>query len=233
MATSDASAPGTAPEEPLGPPPPAPPVSSIKGGVDPQTGVIRYLALGDSLSQGVGAADLDTGSFPALLAERWRGKGCKVELKNVGVSGNTTNDVIANQLPEIEPFKPTFITFQCGANDIANGLTLETYRTNVKGILDAAKRSGARVVTIPQNEWFRSPEGPSYGTGLAEKRAAFDDVLIAETTAKGAELVDLRLLFRQEADQNMWFSDGIHPTADAYAAWASELERVIPAPCAK
>jgi lysophospholipase L1-like esterase len=45
---------------------------------------VRYLALGDSLSQGVGAPDEQTGAFPALLAEKWRGEGCEVELQNAG-----------------------------------------------------------------------------------------------------------------------------------------------------
>ena len=50
---------------------------------------VRYLSLGDSLTQGVGAPDEQTGSFPALLAEKWRGEGCDVELQNAGISGYT------------------------------------------------------------------------------------------------------------------------------------------------
>jgi lysophospholipase L1-like esterase len=38
---------------------------------------IRYLSLGDSLTQGVGAPDEQTGSFPALLAEKWRGRAAR------------------------------------------------------------------------------------------------------------------------------------------------------------
>jgi lysophospholipase L1-like esterase len=107
---------------------------------------------------------------------------------------------------------------------------IDTYRVQLRQILDAAKGSGARVVVLPQNEWFRSPEGPNYGRGLADKRAAFDAVLIEETKANGAELVDLRLLYKEQADKKMWFSDGIHPTEAAYEAMASELARVLPAP---
>ena len=215
-----------------GPPPSPPPVSNVDGGADPQTGVVRYLALGDSLTQGIGAADIETGSFPARLSERWRTKGCKVELKNVGVSGYTAGQVITDQLPEIAPFKPTLITFQSGANDIANGVTTDAYRKDVRTVLDAAKGSGARVVVLLQNEWFRAPEGPNYG-GTAEKRAAYDSIMIEEVKAKGVELVDLRLLYQQQADNKLWISDGIHPTGEAYDAWAAEIARVIPSPCGK
>lgn len=215
-----------------GTPPVAPTVSPGEGGIDPTTGTIRYLALGDSLTQGIGADNPETGAFPAKLAERWRAKGCKVELKNVGVSGYTASQILSDQVPEIEPFKPTFITFQTGANDIANGVTTDAYRTDVKAVLDAAKKSGARVVVLLQNEWFRAPEGPNYG-GTAEKRATYDTIMIEEVKARNIEIADLRLLYQQQADQKLWVADGIHPTGAAYDAWSAELARIIPAPCGK
>jgi len=215
-----------------GPPPPAPPVSNVEGGADPQTGDIRYLALGDSISQGYGVPDMSTGAFPARLAEHWRARGCKVVLKNLGARHNTSQDVITNQLPQIAPFKPTLITLQVGSNDMGRSVPIETYRKNVRTILEAAKGSGARVVVIGQNEWHRSPEGPNYGKKLGEKRDAFDGALTDETKANGTELVDLRLLYRQQADKKMWNEDGIHPTAEAYDQMAAELARVIPTPCA-
>src|SRR5688572_2490832 len=48
-----------------------PPVSKVDGGADPQTGEVRFLSLGDSLTQGVGATDESTGSYPALLSAKW------------------------------------------------------------------------------------------------------------------------------------------------------------------
>jgi acyl-CoA thioesterase-1 len=204
----------------------------VEGGADPATGEIRYLALGDSISQGKGTSDFETAAFPARLAERWRSNGRKVVLKNLGVPHYTAADVIAHELPEIAPFKPTLITLQVGSNDIATKVPIDSYRTRVRTILDAAKQSGARVVVLGQNEWWRSPEGAGYG-GTAEKRDAFDAVLFAETKAAGAELVDLRLLHRQHADKKMWAEDGIHPTTGAYDEMAAELARVIPSPGGK
>jgi lysophospholipase L1-like esterase len=212
--------------------PTAPPVSNVDGGADPQTGAVRYLAIGDSLTQGVGVDDLETGAFPATLSERWRKRGCEVELRNVGISGYTAGQMITDQLPAIAEFKPTFITFQSGANDIANNVTTDAYRKDVRTIIDAAKKSGARVVVLLQNEWFRAPAGPGYG-GTAEKRATYDAIMLEEIAAKSAELLDLRLLYKQQADANQWVSDGIHPTPAAYDAWSAEIARVIPSPCGK
>lgn len=207
-----------------------PPVSNGEGGVDPKTGVVRYLALGDSLSEGIGAPDPATGSFPARVSERWRANGCKIELQNSGVSGYTAAQILSDQVPDIATFKPTLITFQTGANDIANGVTTDAYRNDVRTVLDAAKKSGARVIVLLQNEWFRAPAGPGYG-GTPEKRAAYDAIMIEEVKAKNIEIIDLRLLYQQQADKNLWVDDGIHPTAEAYDAWAAEIARVLPSPC--
>ena len=192
---------------------------------------IRYLALGDSLTQGIGAPDEQTGAFPALLAERWRADGCAVELRNVGVSGYTAGQVVTDQLPTIEDFKPTLITFQAGANDIVNGVPISEYRTNIDTVLDSATASGARVIVLAQNEWFRSPEGQNYGSDLAAQRTAFDAALIQETTARGVEFVDLRPLYQSQANGGLWVEDGIHPTPEAYDAWSAEIADAVPAPC--
>jgi len=149
------------------------------------------------------------------------------------VSGYTAQNVAEDQLSHVAEFQPTIITLEVGANDVAQGVSIDTYRANVRVILDSAKASGARVVVMPQNEWFRSPEGQSYGTDLAERRAAFDAVIIEEAKARAAEFVDLRPMFKEHADKEMWIDDGIHPTPAAYEAWASELARVLPSPCGK
>jgi lysophospholipase L1-like esterase len=188
--------------------------------------------LGDSVTQGVGAVDEQTGAFPALLAEDWRADGCQVELQNAGISGYTAGQILAEQVPQIDTFKPTIITFQAGGNDIVNGVTIDEYRNNVKSVLDAATGSGARVIVLAQNEWFRSPTGVGYaGDGGPAQRSAFDDVLIEETSAHGAEFVDMRPLYAEQAEQGQWVEDGIHPTPEAYAAWAEKLGEAVPAPC--
>ena len=76
-----------------------------------------------------------TGAFPALLAEHWRADGCDVELQNAGISGYTAGQILAEQVPQIECFDPTIITFQAGGNDIANGVPIDEYRENVKSVL--------------------------------------------------------------------------------------------------
>ncbi len=191
----------------------------------------RYLALGDSFTIGTGGTP--DRAFPARLVERWRASGCAVALKNVAVNGYTTDDLIAEELPELGAFKPTFVTVAIGANDIVRGSSLEAYRANVRRILDAARASGARVVVLPQPDWSRSPTAAAFGTSdeLAAKIRAFNAALAEEAAGKGASWVDLVPLMLRQADAKMLAGDGLHPSADAYDAWAGELAKSVAPPC--
>jgi acyl-CoA thioesterase I len=212
-------------------PPPGASSAAEPSSVAPASGAVRYLAIGDSLTQGVGAPDEATGAFPALLAEHWRADGCEVELQNAGISGYTAGQILAEQVPQIESFKPTVVTFQAGGNDIANGIPIEEYRENVKSVLESAAGSGASVYVLAQNDWARSPVGVDYGESVPSQRVAYDEVLIEEASAHGAEFVDLRELYKRQADEGQWVEDGLHPTPEAYQQWADRLSEEVPAPC--
>lgn len=191
----------------------------------------RYLALGDSFTIGTGADP--SRSFPARLVERWRASGCALALENVAVNGYTSDDVIDRELPVLASFHPTFVTVAVGANDIVQARSLDAYRANVRRILDAAKGSGARVVVLPQPDWSRSPSAASFGAqpALAESIGRFNAALAEEARAAGVEWVDLVPLMREQAVKGQLASDGLHPSSEAYDAWAGELARVLGSPC--
>lgn len=77
-----------------------------------------YVSLGDSVAAGNGSSDKASTSFAALLATD---EG--VPLVNLAVSGYTTTDVIAKELPQIEAEvagrRVAFITISVGGNDLA------------------------------------------------------------------------------------------------------------------
>lgn len=198
----------------------------------PPAALGRYLALGDSFTIGTGSTPAQ--SFAARLTERWSAAGCTLTLENVAVNGYTTDDLIERELPSLATFRPTFVTVAIGANDIVRGRSVVTYRENVRRILEAAVGTGARVMALPQPDWSRSPTAASFGTqaALAASIVEFNDALAAEARAKGVTFVDLGPLMRQQASQGQLASDGLHPSAEAYDAWAAQLASTQPPPCA-
>lgn len=214
-------------------PPGGQPAGQPTAAAVPEAGAaVRFLALGDSFTIGTGATP--ERSFPARLAARWRTSSCLLTLENVAVNGFTTDDVITVELPHLATFHPTFVTVAIGANDIVRGTSDADYRANVRRILDAAKGTGARVVALPQPDWSRSPAAASFGTpeALAARITRFNAVLTEEARATNAEWVDLVPLMQEQARRGDLASDGLHPSASAYDAWAMELARVLTSPCA-
>lgn len=209
-------------------------IGSTRASSTPATsGPVRYLALGDSVTSGEGVLPEET--YPSRLASLWRATGCEVEVSNVAVTGYKSADVVVEELPAVAKFKPTLVTLMVGGNDIANGIGVDEYQTNVRTILSTLKDAGASIVTISQQFWDRTPVGEGYGTrqSLSAQRAEFNSVLLSESEAVGATYVDLEALFEEQVSKEMWLEDELHPTAEAYQGWATALFEKVGNPCGK
>jgi len=99
------------------------------------------LALGDSLTSGVGAS-ADT-AYPAALQ---RLTGWKVI--NGGVSGDTSAQAL-DRLPSLlRQHQPALVIVSIGGNDFLRRLSSATTRTNVQRICADARASGAQVLLV-------------------------------------------------------------------------------------
>jgi acyl-CoA thioesterase-1 len=196
----------------------------------PASASVRYLALGDSFTIGTGSTP--DRAFPSRMVMRWRM--CPIELRNVAVNGYTTEDVIEEELPELRRFAPTFVTLAIGANDIVRGTSPDTYRQRVRRILERIAAAGVRaIVALPQPDWSTSPAAEAFGSvsEMHGRIVEFNAVLREETVAVGGVFVDLFPLMQTQARARMIAGDGLHPSEEAYDAWALELTREVTSPC--
>ncbi len=185
----------------------------------------RFLALGDSFTIGTGTTP--DRSFPAVLARVWNERGRNVVVSNPAVNGYTTDDLIRDELPLVASFRPTLITLLIGANDIVRGSTEDRYGQQLRLIHDRldADGSDARVVALPQPDWSLSPAGSGFGdlAVLARTIERFNEIARDEASRAGALWIDLSRLMREQGRKKMFASDGLHPSAEAYAEWARAL----------
>ena len=185
----------------------------------------RFLALGDSFTIGTGTTP--DRSFPAVLTRIWTGRGREVVLANPAVNGYTTDDLIAEELPLVASFRPTLVTLLVGANDIVRGNSEERYRHEIRSIHERIQSDApdARVAALPQPDWSLSPAGSGFGDAIVLARAIEQFNVIARDEAEraGASWDDLFALMRDQARRKMFAPDGLHPSAAAYAEWASAL----------
>ena len=99
------------------------------------------LALGDSLTSGVGAS-ADT-AYPAVLQ---RLTGWKVV--NAGVSGDTSAQALARLPALIQTHRPALVIVSIGGNDFLRRQNASTTRTQIRQICTEARASGAQVLLV-------------------------------------------------------------------------------------
>lgn len=167
-------------------------------------------AMGDSLTAGYGLPAED-GFVPRLqdwLAER----GAEVNLRNAGVSGDTTQGGLARVGWTLTDDVDAMI-LALGGNDVLRGIDPAVARTNLDGILDAADAAGVPVLILgigaPANY------GPDY-------QAAFDaiypDLAEKHGALLGPDFLDPLAELGAPSDLAGYFqADRIHPNARGVA----------------
>lgn len=100
---------------------------------------IRIAVLGDSLTAGYGlAADQ---SFPAQLETALQKDGCRVEVQNAGISGDTTAGGLA-RLGWLIEGDPDLVIVALGGNDALRGLDPKLTHANLETILTRLENAG-------------------------------------------------------------------------------------------
>lgn len=164
------------------------------------------LVLGDSLSAEYGLAR-GTGWVP-LLQQRIEQRKIAAHVVNGSISGDTTAGGRSRIGPLLAQHRPGIVIVELGGNDALRGLSLTQTEANLRAIVQAARRTGARVLLLG----MQIP--PNYGPDYAERFArVYTDVAKAEKVA----LVPFFLAHVGDApDPTALFqADRIHPNEKA------------------
>jgi acyl-CoA thioesterase-1 len=161
---------------------------------------IRIVALGDSLTAGLGlSADQ---SFPAKLAQALRRRGANVEVVNAGVSGDTASDGAA-RLDWSAPDGTDAVIVELGANDALRGLDPKITRDALEDILGRLKQRHIAVLLAG----MRAPR--NMGASYVE---AFDGIFPELASTYGALFYPF-FLEGVATDSALNQPDGLHPSA--------------------
>jgi acyl-CoA thioesterase-1 len=178
----------------------APPASSTADLKVRPTPRPRIVALGDSLTAGLGLDPRD--AYPALLQRRIDDAGFGYEVVNAGVSGETS----AGGLRRIDwalEGDVRILIVALGGNDALRGLPVEQLQQNLSAIIERAQGRGIKVILAG----MEAP--PNFGAAYtAGFRQTYRDV----ASKHKATLVPF-LLDGVAGLSNMNQPDGIHPTA--------------------
>jgi acyl-CoA thioesterase-1 len=173
---------------------------------------LRIVALGDSLTAGLGLAEKE--AFPARLEAALRAKGHDVEVINAGVSGDTASGGLA-RLDWSVPDNTNAVILELGANDALRAVDPAATR---KALDEMLKRLKARKIEV----LLAGMQAPrNMGTDYI---AVFDRIYPELAKTHGVLLYPF-FLDGVAADARLNQRDGIHPTA---AGVDVIVERILP-----
>lgn len=168
------------------------------------------LALGDSITAGLGLAQSQ--AWPTLLQARLDAAGRKYRVVNAGVSGDTTAAGLARLDWQLSQ-RPAVVILELGANDGLRGLPVAEAKQNLGKIVTRCQAAGAKVLLagmqVPPNM------GPEYTT-------AFRDMFPALAAEHKVPLIPF-ILDGVAGHQKLNQGDGIHPTAEGQAIVAETV----------
>ncbi|MBO1754817.1 SGNH/GDSL hydrolase family protein [Allobranchiibius sp. CTAmp26] len=173
----------------------------------------RWIVLGDSMSQGIGASSYDAG-WVGQLAARVAADGYDLQIVNLSATGACVADVLAQQLPALERLgvRPDdLVTVMVGSNDLFGGRARRAGLPGAYARMVDAVPAGSLVATLPQ------PSGPA--------RAA--NVFVEAADASGRiVMVDLRVT-GPSSWRGRLAADYFHPNDAGYAAIAEAFEPTV------
>ena len=185
---------------------------------------VTYVALGDSTGVGVGAKD---GGYVARLFKRIEHERPGSRLKNLCVSGATTEDVLRGQVGQVTSARPTLITLGIGINDIGHGISVEQFASNYEEIVKRLKaHSNAPIVIANIPNVSLAPVVPAYLRDEAHKRVvAFNDKIKEIAARQNLTVSDAYTETREviPAHPEFFSGDGFHPSDIGYEYWAKTM----------
>ncbi len=185
------------------------------------TGDLRYIALGDSTAQSIGASDPMKG-YVGIIANRLSQKSGKdVSITNLSKSGATVRMAIDEQLPRLKELPlsdSTVITIEIGANNMP-----------IFDEEDFAKEIDELFSQLPPQTVVS--DMPYFGGGrrrALEKNVVPANKIIYNTASKyNLRVAPLHAITKERENWRVHSVDLFHPSNSGYANWADAFWSVL------
>lgn len=187
---------------------------------------VKYVALGDSLTRGVGSNNInDTLIF--IIAEKISQK-MSVSLVNLAVSGATTDDLIKFQLEKAIKEQPSYVTLLIGINDIHNFSSSKNFQQNMNLILNRLTRETGAKIIVFNLPYLGSTNLilPPFSIYINYKTKQFNKIINNISLKYNVTLIDLYSPTKEVFDSkpNFYSSDEFHPQGVGYRLWGQLID---------
>ncbi|MER7000051.1 SGNH/GDSL hydrolase family protein [Streptomyces sp. NPDC000410] len=192
---------------------------------------MRFAALGDSLTEGVGdRVDGAWRGWAALLAAGLGSDERPAEFRNFAVSGALTRDVADRQTPEAVAYAPDIASVVVGVNDTLRcTFDIRDLAVRLDSVCAALAAHGTRLLTacLPEPGAMLGLPLP-LARPLARRQRAVNAVVHALSERYGAvhlHMADAAWV----ADRSMWSADRLHPGERGHRMIAARFHELLTA----
>ncbi len=182
----------------------------------------NILCVGDSITYGYGVSDSE--SYPSILAQLM---GENTRVLNYGVNGATGTSDNAMSYSSLSVYslcqesEADVYVVMLGTNDAhENFWDKEKYISSMKSMLDAFKSAN------PNAEFYLMQPPAVFSSGISDDiiKGELHDAVSELAKEYKAKLIDL---YAMTENNESFFSDGVHPTAEGYATIAQKVYDAI------
>jgi lysophospholipase L1-like esterase len=173
-----------------------------------------WVALGDSMTQGLGASAFDRG-WVGQLSERLRDAGWQHRVLNLSVTGARVDDLLESQVPTLDSVvaalgPPALVTVVIGSNDVVSPVHRRGLADRFATLVDRLPH-GSVVMNLP------NPHREARRVdALLRARAGAGQVVLADMRTEGPR-----------SWRGLLAADSFHPNDRGYAAMADVAEHAL------
>lgn len=189
----------------------------------------RYVAVGDSWTEGVGDPDPTRPNglrgWADRVAEVLATRSDDFGYANFAIRGHRVHEIIGQQLDPALALKPDLLTFQGAGNDILRSrVDLDALVDSIDSAVDRANRAGAQVVLFTHGS---AASGPF--AALRGRIAIFNELIREVVDTRNAVLVD-NWRIREARDIRLWDTDRVHLSPVGHHRAALEVLETLGVP---
>jgi len=181
--------------------------------------VIKYAALGDSLTAGVGVDNYNQ-SYPYIISEEMAEEN-KVILGDYSLLGARTEDLISkNLLSGAVKDSPDMVTVLIGVNDVRENISEKEFKKNYEYIVNELVDNTVAKIYLINIPFIGSDTLylPPYNYYFKDKTFKFNNIIKSIAEEHNLDYIDIatptKEIFRKDG---IYYSvDSLHPSAEGY-----------------
>ncbi|MET0989433.1 MAG: SGNH/GDSL hydrolase family protein [Glaciihabitans sp.] len=190
----------------------------------------RYVAIGDSFTEGVGDNNKHLPNGVRGWADRVAEQLAKTEpgweYANLAVRSKRLRHIVADQLEPALAMEPTLITLYAGGNDILDaGTVIPTLLEEYEELVAALATTGARLLLFTG---YDIPVVPAFRL-FTRRNHQYNDGVRRIAAKYGATVVDY-WAFEGYRDRRMWADDRLHMSKVGHKMLAAKVLEILEVP---